>query len=1002
MTEVLPDGGIRMVRDDVEERWQNHGDALEQTWHFATPPRGEGDLVIHVATTGLRYTGRTDTGLHFGGRGLGFRYGNATWVDAAGRRTLVDVRWDDERLALTVPEAVLDGSAYPAVLDPTISPEVALDRSIPVNALFQNGSTRVAAADDGFLVVWHTGEGSPTAEIRAVRVDVSGNVLDPLPIVVGSAPYGGGVALAGDGPDFLVAWTACANAGGVCDVKAVRVRLSDGALLQPLTIAPGATARPLAIAHQGTRYFVGWSTATEIRGSLVQDGAVIAGGSTGRPYATVPAFSVSHLVAAAAPSNFMLAWGHKGIRIAPADGAPLDPAPVAFAGIDTGFGASPVTSVAYDGANYYGVWTKDSRLLGSRIRASDGQPLDPDDTFNAISGSIVLADDASVGQMPKAVFDGTWLLVSTAPPNGVVSTVRVAPATGKRSDAPGTPLSYPPSGAVPLRYDMAVRNGRGFVVSDDHGGAFSITNGVLSTVAASKVLAKKGHPSSNPIVASNGSDYLVVWEDHRAGTFASGKPAMDLYGARIRASDRAVLDPTGFLIGAGGISSPALASDGTDYLVTYVSGLNAVTARKIRSSDATVGAPVSIGTGQFTSVACDATNCLVGWTKHTIDYQLDLALAAVRRLNTTSMTLIDASPKTLASSGTSGTFGPISVAVDSPADPTKRTFLLAWAQGDQLRASRVRATTGSAVDVAAGNIKLGKGPGSSTRLAVTSNGADFLVAWYENRTAPQPSQGRGFYATRVDALNGTVLDGVQAGLTGVMVARVGIEGTYVGGVTAPSLAYTGLSYLLSWGAAVDPAGLTNIYSVRGRRMTSSLSPLDPETGTVIVSTMRESAGYQARYGPSIASRANLETLLAYCRYDEAPTALGERVKARILVDDGIATTPPDAGADASDASTQGGVSEAGADDEAGSDAATTGPADASSDSGGTSRAERPDAFPPDPASNGDGPVDTGPASDATEDGGCGCRLAAPSTGAAWRVASLVPLAFAVRRRRRKT
>lgn len=337
----LADGAVRLLHDDaVEERWENRGDALEQTWHFQALPRGEGDLVIRVRATGLDCMAETATGLHFGGGGLGFRYSDATWVDTAGRRTPVNVGWRDDHITLTVPRAVLENSTYPAVLDPMLSPEIGVDQSIPVQAFFQNGSTKVVASDSGFLVVWHTEDIGARGEIRAVRVGLDGKQLDPLPIVVGSAPnVTAALAVAGDGTDSFVTWTACQSGGGTCDVKSARVRSSDGAVLDALTVASGTGARTLAAARHGTTYFVGWSTYTEVRGSLVQNGAVIAGGTTGRLYATLPGFTGAEVAAASGTSNFMVAWGHSGLRLNPTDGTPLDAAPVAFAGIDaqTGF-----------------------------------------------------------------------------------------------------------------------------------------------------------------------------------------------------------------------------------------------------------------------------------------------------------------------------------------------------------------------------------------------------------------------------------------------------------------------------------------------------------------------------------------------------------------------------------------------------------------------------------------------------------------------------------------
>jgi hypothetical protein len=66
-----------------------------------------------------------------------------------------------------------------------------------------------------------------------------------------------------------------------------------------------------------------------------------------------------------------------------------------------------------------------------------------------------------------------------------------------------------------------------------------------------------------PSVASNGTDYFVVWEDYRSGI---GFP--DIYGARV-ASDGTVLDPTGIAVSTAvyGEYTPSVASNGTDYFV---------------------------------------------------------------------------------------------------------------------------------------------------------------------------------------------------------------------------------------------------------------------------------------------------------------------------------------------------------------------------------------------------------------------------------------------------
>ncbi len=64
-------------------------------------------------------------------------------------------------------------------------------------------------------------------------------------------------------------------------------------------------------------------------------------------------------------------------------------------------------------------------------------------------------------------------------------------------------------------------------------------------------------------VAWGGENYLVVWQDWREG-------AWSVYGARVDA-DGNILDPNGFPIAGGAewVGSPAVASDGTNFFVVW-------------------------------------------------------------------------------------------------------------------------------------------------------------------------------------------------------------------------------------------------------------------------------------------------------------------------------------------------------------------------------------------------------------------------------------------------
>lgn len=82
-----------------------------------------------------------------------------------------------------------------------------------------------------------------------------------------------------------------------------------------------------------------------------------------------------------------------------------------------------------------------------------------------------------------------------------------------------------------------------------------------------------GAPRSQgrPAVASDGLDFMVVWQDERGLDVAGGiSTELDIYGARVTAAGL-VLDPDGFPISQapGGQQQPSVAFNGTNYLVVW-------------------------------------------------------------------------------------------------------------------------------------------------------------------------------------------------------------------------------------------------------------------------------------------------------------------------------------------------------------------------------------------------------------------------------------------------
>ena len=97
-------------------------------------------------------------------------------------------------------------------------------------------------------------------------------------------------------------------------------------------------------------------------------------------------------------------------------------------------------------------------------------------------------------------------------------------------------------------------------------------------------LLPSGH--SNPHIATNGSDYLVVWTDSRGG----GEPAV--WAARMR-PDGTLLDPTGIRVAASG-QAGGVVWTGSHYLIAYDVPLGPITYVRSMTVDGVFGEPVEV------------------------------------------------------------------------------------------------------------------------------------------------------------------------------------------------------------------------------------------------------------------------------------------------------------------------------------------------------------------------------------------------------------------------
>ncbi len=277
---------------------------------------------------------------------------------------------------------------------------------------------------------------------------------------------------------------------------------------------------------------------------------------------------------------------------------------------------------ASNGSVFLVVWTEsaaDNRILAARVRASDGLIMDPDGIF--------LGTYESFQSMPAVASDGSGFLVvwedlngangsdvfgaSITGVDGAVPTVRVSPLIAAPGDQFFPAVASSGDGYLVVWEDIragshadiyaarigadgaampadgwavessdfkkyrpvAASNGTGYLVAweDTRAGGLDVyarrldASGTLPVDAAAFLVSAAPAEQTNLAVASNGEDYLAVWEDYGLSPDAS------IAGARIRGSDGAVLDPVGIILTSAPNYQifPAIASSGGDYLVAW-------------------------------------------------------------------------------------------------------------------------------------------------------------------------------------------------------------------------------------------------------------------------------------------------------------------------------------------------------------------------------------------------------------------------------------------------
>ena len=652
------DGVVAIDRGVAVEHIEARAHGVEQSWTFAAAPAGTGDLVVRVRAGGLRFAGASKEGLAFADGSGGFVYGTATWVDAAGRRSTVDATFANGAVAIDVPSKLVDTAAYPATLNPTISPEFPLEDPIYVPAT-SVGAPSIASDGTNYLVTWSTGY-----DIYAARVSGAGAVLDPTPTIVANEGTNDDSSktkprAVWTGSEWFVVW-ADTSENGVDGIFAQRVA-SDGTVVGPqvsdqgYTVSSAILASSLDVAFDGIDVFVVYDAEDEFAVPHVYG---VRMSPTGTAIDTTPItisnaaypkqqknprvafdgteFFVAWADARTSTSVSSPSWDIYGARITHA-GQLLDgPTDTGGTPIATATGNQIDPSVTSSGSVAFVTWT-DSRgaspaYYGARVDPSLGLVDGP-----AASGGVLLGSAGESFNPTAAAFDGQEFVTAWSNATGQygdVDAVRVSTA-GALLGAPGSQvLAVTSATLVNGAPAIAGASGGAFIGWMDErlpkgaeifGTRIDATGALLDGTAAARGLLVSEQPSEryDAAVASSGSGFLAAWVDNRDS--ASQYP--EIFATRVDTSGTP-LDAPAFAVATGRPTYSAnvsVGSSGSAYVVTWTETSASGTALQARFLDANgnllngpaSSAPITLsatGGGFPAAIAWDGTDYLFAWS----------------------------------------------------------------------------------------------------------------------------------------------------------------------------------------------------------------------------------------------------------------------------------------------------------------------------------------------------------------------------------------------------
>jgi hypothetical protein len=436
------------------------------------------------------------------------------------------------------------------------------------------GNAQLACGKSHCFMIYNLVLRDDKNHVFGTRFDATGARLDAPSVEIAKGEFI--IAVGARDDEFLAVTTkgySSTSASNTGPYHYYRIRGSDGSVIADDVAARLPTSRPVRIVSTGNTWMIAYPNANGTGCQLsVYDPSFQA---VGTPYVLSECANFVSGDIAPGPGQYVAVAYGKYVRINETTGQLLDAAPVTLSAFESTVNGRAV----YFNGVFQIVSGNGYEVRGWRVNAETGALLDVDDTFNGKSGAKSIYKSASSASVSNGldldVFDGD-VVVSFFRTAGDLAAVRLDVATGLPAtstvDTYISAVQSVPYGERSFEFHsigqtpMLMSNGGlmqvGSVEAKPWVAGFS---GTWTTAAV------PSYDRFSPQVASNGNGYLAVWAVGSA-TYQQGSKIM---ATRIDANTGAYLDNPPVQVGTG--EYPMVVSNGSDYLIGWLSTANATT-----------------------------------------------------------------------------------------------------------------------------------------------------------------------------------------------------------------------------------------------------------------------------------------------------------------------------------------------------------------------------------------------------------------------------------------